>query len=147
MKKLLMSVIVFGLISSNISAKEMNQSSKELVTSFFEMAFTNRKPVAAAKQYISEKKYIQHNAGVADGREPFIKGFAKYILESEYKAIIKRVIAEDDLVVVHSHGKSKPSDIGEAVVDIFRVENGKIVEHWDVIQQIPEKSANSNTMF
>jgi predicted SnoaL-like aldol condensation-catalyzing enzyme len=57
------------------------------------------------------------------------------------------MIAEGDLVVLHVHTKRDEHDRGKAVVDIFRVENGKIVEHWDVIQDVPEKAANSNTMF
>ena len=59
----------------------------------------------------------------------------------------KRLIAEANLVAVHSHLKLTPDDRGSAVMDVFRLDNGKIVEHWDVAQPIPEKSANSNTMF
>ena len=60
---------------------------------------------------------------------------------------IKRVVAEGDLVMLHVHSVREPGQRGRAIVDIFRVENGKIVEHWDVIQDVPDKSANTNTMF
>jgi predicted SnoaL-like aldol condensation-catalyzing enzyme len=59
----------------------------------------------------------------------------------------KRLVAEGDLVVVHSHLVRKPGDRGMTVMDIFRLENGKIVEHWDVLQEVPESPANNNTMF
>lgn len=64
-----------------------------------------------------------------------------------YHASIKRIIAEGDYVVVHNHTVTGPNDRGNAIVDIFRIEDGKIAEHWDVIQPVPEHSANQNTMF
>jgi predicted SnoaL-like aldol condensation-catalyzing enzyme len=73
--------------------------------------------------------------------EPF---FAK---NPDINYSIKRIIADGNLVAVHSHGKFSPTDRGVAVVDILRVENCKVVEHWDVVQPIPEESANQNTMF
>ena len=66
---------------------------------------------------------------------------------AEYHVTIKELIAEGDLVAIHNNPKSNPKDRGRSVVDIFRLENGKVVEHWDAVQDVPEKSANSNTMF
>ncbi len=123
---------------------------KKLVMEFYDLAFVQQKPVEAAEKYISAEKYIQHNPMVPDGRDAFIHGVAPYLLSMKYKAEVKRVIAENDLVVVHAFSKSETAGAnnhGEAVVDIFRVENGKIVEHWDVIQAVPDSSANQNTMF
>lgn len=98
---------------------------------------------------INDQKYIQHNPMADDGLDSLL-GFLAFV-ESEYGAVdlsIKRVIGEGDLVAVHSHYKFGPKDErGSAIVDIFRFENGKIVEHWDVIQAIPEGSENPNTMF
>jgi predicted SnoaL-like aldol condensation-catalyzing enzyme len=128
----------------------VEKTPKQIVTEFFDLAFVQRHPTEAAMNYISPDKYIQHNPDGKDGRDTFIKGFAAYVEKSKYQAVIKRVIAEGDMVVVHSHGFNDPGDSkdrGEASVDIFRVENGKIVEHWDVIQPVPVKSNNSNTMF
>jgi predicted SnoaL-like aldol condensation-catalyzing enzyme len=132
------------------AAENAEKTPKQIVIEFFDLAFVQRHPTEAAIKYISPDKYIQHNPDGKDGRDAFIKGFAAYVEMSKYQAIIKRVVAEGDMVVVHSHGFNDPGDSndrGEASVDIFRVENGKIVEHWDVIQPVPKNSNNSNTMF
>lgn len=126
------------------------QTPKHIVTEFFDLAFVQRKPVEAARKYISADQYIQHNPGGADGRAAFIEGFAAYVEKTHFRCEIKRVIAEGNLVVVHNHCKENPADAndrGSAVMDIFRVEKGLIVEHWDVEQAVPERAKNRNTMF
>ncbi len=64
-----------------------------------------------------------------------------------FRLELKRILAEGDLVVTHSHLIREPGDRGMAIVDIYRIDNGQIVEHWDVVQEVPETSANNNTMF
>ena len=119
---------------------------KRRVRSFYEEAFNGGDPEGAVKRYLGNQ-YIQHNPQGADGPEAFI-GFVSGSVEfPQLNLDIKRMIAEGDLVVTHSNLKNSPEDRGSAVVDLFRVENGKIVEHWDVVQPIPEQAANDNTMF
>lgn len=92
--------------------------------------------------------YIQHNPGFADGRQAFESGIEGYLKEfPESRAEIKHIGADGDLVFIHNHITLNAKDRGQAAVDIFRVKDGKIVEHWDVIQDIPEKAENDNTMF
>ena len=125
------------------------EENKKLVIDFYELAFNQYQPVEAANKYLSEE-YIQHNPHVASGRAAFIEAFKDEFKNPENrksKNIFKRTIAEGDLVVLHSHKINNPGDIGTAGIDIFRIKNGKITEHWDVNQKIPEKSKNSNTMF
>lgn len=123
------------------------ENNKRVVREFYEMAFNDRKPEEAVAKYMGSS-YRQHNPQAADGAEPFIH-FVHYFTQTfpDLRMNIKRLIAEGDLVVVHNHGTRSAEDRGMAIMDIFRLENGKIVEHWDVIQDIPETAANNNTMF
>jgi predicted SnoaL-like aldol condensation-catalyzing enzyme len=123
------------------------EANKRIMREWHELWIDQRKPEEAVAKYLGPH-YRQHNPGAADGAEPFI-GFAKRFIQThpDFRMELKRIIAEGDYVVLHSHLILKPGDRGSAVVDIFRLENGKIVEHWDVVQEIPETSANNNTMF
>lgn len=111
------------------------------------MAFNHHQPTQSAKKYFGNK-YIQHNPHVPNGALAFTKYFEEFFKQnSKAKVEMKRVLADGDLVAIHSHFKINSSDLGSAVVDIFRFEKGKIVEHWDVVQSVPEKMVNGNTMF
>jgi predicted SnoaL-like aldol condensation-catalyzing enzyme len=123
------------------------EAHKRIVREWNDIAINQRKPEEAVAKYLGPH-YRQHNPGAGDGAEPFIaavKGLTKTFPELSMEP--KRIVAEGDIVVLHSHLILKPGDRGRAVVDIFRLENGKIVEHWDVVQEVPETSANDNTMF
>jgi predicted SnoaL-like aldol condensation-catalyzing enzyme len=123
------------------------EANKRLVIAFYVTAVNLKQPEAAIAQYVGPE-YRQHNPGAADGKQAFIDFFSAFHERFPDASLeIKRVIAEGDLVVTHSLFKVSPEDRGAAVVDIFRVANGKVVEHWDVIQAIPETPANDNTMF
>lgn len=120
---------------------------KKLVVDFYEGVFNKHQVQSYSDRYIGTQ-YIQHNPYVANGKAPFVDYFTQYFKEHpNAKNTIKRVVAEGDLVVLHVHSTQNAQDLGEAVIDIFRVEQGKIVEHWDVVQQAPAEAANTNTMF
>jgi predicted SnoaL-like aldol condensation-catalyzing enzyme len=118
-----------------------------MVTAFYKMVFYDHKVPDAFKTHVGAS-YRQHNPLVPDGIEPSVAFLSKRF-ETNPQAIneIKRVIADGDLVAVHVHSRLNDADRGRAIVDIFRVESGKIVEHWDVIQPVPENAQNDNTMF
>lgn len=130
-----------------LSASQQAEQNKKIVVDFYEGVFLKHQVKAYADRYIGDQ-YIQHNPHVPDGKAPFVDYFTGHFKENpEAKSVIKRAIAEGDLVFLHVHSTQNAQDRGVAIVDIFRVVNGKIVEHWDVQQQVPEQSANSNTMF
>ncbi len=121
-------------------------TNKKVVLDFYEKGLNQKDFDAAAKHF--GPKYIQHNPTAPDG----IEGFKAFIAMRKEKtpnarSEIKRAFADGDFVILHVESHREPGDRGVAIVDIFRLENGKIVEHWDVIQPIPEKAANSNGMF
>ena len=123
------------------------EQNKQTVTAFFTTAFNDKQPAEAVAKYLGPQ-YIQHNPQAADGAEAFIQFVGGFVAQFPQLSVdIKRVVAEGDLVVTHSLIKVSPEDRGTAAMDIFRLEDGKIVEHWDVLQPIPETAANDNTMF
>jgi len=134
--------------STHHAARQVTQESenKQLVSAFYAEVF-NHHNVAAAPNFMAED-YKQHNPMAATGRQAFMDFFTKFFQQApDWHVDIKQIAADGDLVWVHYHAQRTPDDRGMAVVDIFRVTGGKIVEHWDVVQPVPAKSANSNTMF
>jgi predicted SnoaL-like aldol condensation-catalyzing enzyme len=124
------------------------ERNKATVVAYYTTAFNDQKPEEAVAKY-GGPEYIQHNPLAANGFQAFIDFVKSFTAQyPQLHVDIKRVIAECDLVVTHSHLTLSPTDRGSAVADIFRLNReGKIVEHWDVIQPVPETSANDNTMF
>ncbi len=143
-------VVLAALLFSNASAfaqqTPQEAANKQVVLEFYEKGL-NQKDAAAAAPYFGAH-YKQHNPTARDGAEGF-RGFVGFLKEKfpQSHGEIKQVFADGDFVILHVHAIRVPGTRGSAIVDIFKLENGKIVEHWDVIQEIPETAANGNGMF
>ncbi len=122
------------------------EENKKIVSEFYDKAI-NQKDFEAASKYLGPV-YIQHNQNAADGHEG-LKGFIRQLRDKfpDAHSEIKRVFADGDYVILQVHAVRVPCTRGVAIVDIFRLSDGKIVEHWDVHEDILEKSANTNGMF
>ena len=127
--------------------QQILEHNRATVLAFINLAFNDKKVQEAVTKYVGST-YIQHNPRIPDGIDGLLT-FASS-LQAQFPLAhsdVKRIIAEGDLVVVHSKVTYSPDDQGTAAADIFRLEQSKIVEHWDILQEIPATSANNNTMF
>ncbi|SFL50602.1 nuclear transport factor 2 family protein [Pelosinus propionicus] len=159
MKKNLLSILLgFAIFAGSILAQQSSveaastpkgnlaETNKKIVESFWNGIF-NQHDVSFIHTYVGTV-YIQHSPSFKDGKDAFQSAISAYLIQFPYSsAEIKRIVSDKDYVFIHNNVKLNPNDPGQAAVDIFRVKDGKIIEHWDVLQDIPEKAENNNTMF
>lgn len=134
-------------LATHASAGISKNPKAQKAVAFLDMVFNKKKVKEGFDTYVGDK-YIQHNPIAADGKEAAVTVLSHVLQQLPgWSYEFKHAYVDGNIVIVHSLVKMKAEDRGNAVVDIFRFEKGKVVEHWDVVQAIPEKSANNNTMF
>lgn len=150
MLRRLLAATTFTLLAAMTCARaagvEQLEANKKTVVAY-EDAVLNQKDFAAASKYLGPH-YKQHNPNTADGPEG-LKVFIAFLKEkfpSSHNEI-KQIFADGDYVIAHEHAVREPGTPGFATVNIYKLENGKVVEHWDVVQPMPESPANNNGMF
>jgi predicted SnoaL-like aldol condensation-catalyzing enzyme len=142
-------LLTIGLAASAFADAPVTKNPKGLVAvGLLDTVFNQHKVQEGFDRYVGDT-YKQHNPYAADGKQAAIDFLSKFLAPgAEYKYDFKHVYVDGSIVVVHSHVTRGKDDRGSAVIDMFRLDkHNKIVEHWDVVQPIPEKSANDNTMF
>jgi predicted SnoaL-like aldol condensation-catalyzing enzyme len=143
-------ILALGSMLARASDASEPDLNKKTVVEFSENAFNN-KDFEAAKAYFGPQ-FIDHDPAASGDGIKDIEGFKRFLgfLRNKFpqsRFEIKRIVAEGDTVIVHSHGVREPGTRGRAIVDIYRLDQGKIVEHWDVVQDIPENPPNPHAFF
>ena len=133
-----------GELAALKAEKQRLEANKKLVADMYQELFGD-KNVEAADKYIVEN-YIQHNPSVTDGRKALKDALKTWFKDAPKNKIdIQHLGADGDFVYIHT--RSKMGDKVFSVIDIFRIENGKVAEHWDVIQEVPKNTVNPHPMF
>lgn len=147
--RLILAAAIAALLAAPAAAKteRCRLKPKEVATRFMTQFYIDKQVRSAFEKWV-DPGYVQHNPMAATGRDAAIAFLEPFFAANPAITYsIKRVIADGNLVAVHAHGRFSATDRGIAVVDILRIEGCRVMEHWDVVQPVPEKAANTNGMF
>ena len=140
------SLLALALIAACAAAPSETERNRAMVTDFARLFYAEKDVKQAFETYVVPD-YIQHNPNVPDGRAAAIAMLAPMFSAPGAEFDVKRIMVDGDMAVIHLFGRGDPKTAGAAVTDIYRLKDGKIVEHWDVLQPMPTTSANSHPMF
>lgn len=142
----MMNVSLILAVSMALGAAAPPPDNRAIVTDFADLFYTQRDVRKAFETHVVPD-YIQHNPGIPDGRDAALEFLVPMFSDPQRSFEIKRILVDGDTAVIHVHARPTPDSKGASVFDMYRLENGKIVEHWDAIQTVPETSANDHPMF
>lgn len=146
--KLLKGLAALSLLAAGPALADSRETARNRkVIEQFARTFYEKRDVEAAFNKHVVPDYIQHNPGIADGRQAAIDALKPMFSRPDARFEVKRIIVDGEYAVIHLFGRGNLATRGAAVADIYRLKNGKIVEHWDILQPLPEKSANPHPMF
>lgn len=146
MKRLTFLLLSGLALSSCQRVENETERNRRIMADFVETFYAKRDVEAAFMAHVAPD-YIQHNPGIADGRQPAIDALKPMFSRPGAQFEVKRVLVDGEFAAVHLFGRGDPSTPGAAVADFYRLKDGKVVEHWDVLQPMPSKSANPHPMF
>jgi predicted SnoaL-like aldol condensation-catalyzing enzyme len=127
-------------------ANDAPPDNRAIVTDFAKRFYTERDVRGAFERHVAPD-YIQHNPGIPDGRDAAIRALAPMFAEKEREFRIKQIVVDGPIAVIHVHAIPTPGARGASVFDMYRLKDGKIVEHWDAIQPVPAEAKNAHPMF
>jgi predicted SnoaL-like aldol condensation-catalyzing enzyme len=126
--------------------RERTERNRAVVEDFVELFYRRREVRQAFERHVVPD-YIQHNPGIPDGRDAAVSMLEPKFAAAGFHADVKLVLVDGDYAAIHLHARSAPGERGGAVADLYRLADGRIVEHWDVLQPVPERAANPHPMF
>ena len=145
MKKLLC-LAALAVATPALARGSETERNRKVIEDFARTFYEKRDVETAFKAHVVAD-YVQHNPGIADGRQAAIDALKPMFSRPGAQFDVKRIVVDGQYAVIHLFGRGDPATRGAAVADIYRLKDGKIVEHWDILQPLPEKSANPHPMF
>lgn len=148
MKKTISPLAALAMLAACSAQNPSNptEANRKVVEDFARIFYAEKDVKLAFETYVVPD-YIQHNPGIADGRDAAVAALAPMFSRPAARFNVKRIVVDGDMAVIHLFGQGDPATKGAAVADIYRLKDGKIVEHWDILQPMPDKSANPHPMF
>jgi predicted SnoaL-like aldol condensation-catalyzing enzyme len=140
-----LAVFTFALVSAR-APETLTERNRATVGNFVREFYTERNVRRAFERYVAED-YIQHNPGIQDGREAAIAALEPKFSAPGASFEVKRILVDGDMAMIHLHGRSSPDNPGGTVADIYRLKDGMVVEHWDVLQKVETQTVNPHPYF
>lgn len=126
--------------------RELTTQNREIVEDFADIFYRQKDVARAFQKYVSEE-YIQHNPNILNGPKAAIEALSPMFSDPQTRFSVKRILVDGDMAMIHVHAQRDSTVLGGVVADLFRLSEGKIVEHWDILQEIPQQRKNPNTMY